>query len=589
MQPDNNGEHYALVKLEESARTVKQAIHELPIMRTRLDKYQDNKPKAREVYGDLQHLVNKLHAALSSAALPLLEMELMDIADFSVKLSRSVKAFNLLTPDYSKLCAALSGYLDKLPISDSLNFTTNAHIIGRLMASVKMGYYPTEIEHAKHIARGIGFPDGKTVNLFDPCCGCGLALRMLAGEHDCRTYGVELDGHRAEESLTRLDRVGFGSYFRSRISNEAFHAMLLNPPYLSVMNAAGTSTRHEKRFLVDSLSHLMYGGLLIYIIPFYRLTVDICRVLCDNFDDLTVWKFTGDEYKKFRQVAIMGTRCRRRDGSAMVADLAAQALEADRLVELPELPENRYILPAVEAKVALFKGAEFNVAELAEQLSKSTSFSRLFEKNKLDSEMKRPLLPLNLGQVGLIGGSGMINGLVECDTPHIIKGRIVKENNVSREKNLNTKGELISTTVSEIRSNKMIFNLLTPDGFRSLSDYSGMGANADAAKSDGAVSVIQAVPAKPRSPYNARFPMGKVGVTAHAQDVLTDADIHAALARHGACDWGEASKSDGKANDDALKYGERIISAYTSAGNKKFWIITEADRSATTVMMPDDY
>jgi hypothetical protein len=245
--------------------------------------------------------------------------------------------------------------------------------------------------------------------------------------------------------------------------------MLLNPPYLSVMTEGGNNTRSEKRFLVDSLSHIMYGGLMIYIIPYYRLTVDICRVLCDNFDDLSVWKFMGDEFKRFKQVAVMGTRCKRCDGSDMVSELASSVLEPDTIQELADLPENRYQLPAKPMKVAVFKGAEFNVAELAEQLKKSTSFSRLFEKNKLDSEVKRPLLPLNLGQVGLIGGSGLINGLVECGTPHIIKGRSVKESAVRAEENENSKGEVISTTLTEVRSNKMIFNILTPDGFRSLS------------------------------------------------------------------------------------------------------------------------
>ena len=465
MSPDNNQTPYAVAKLEESARIIKQAVNELPALRKRLDKYKDNKLKAREVYNDLQQQYGRLLGALSSAALSLMEMELPDIAEHSVKLRQSIKSFNLMTPDYTKLCAVLNGYLDNLPVSK----TTNASIIGRLMNNVKMGYYPTEIEHIKHLVRGIEFPAGVTTNLFDPCCGCGLALRTLVEGNNCYAYGVELDGHRAEEALTRLHRVGFGSYFRSRISNEAFHAMLLNPPYLSVMTEGGNNTRSEKRFLVDSLSHLMYGGLLIYIIPYYRLTADICRVLCDNFDDLTVWKFTGDEFKRFKQIAVMGTRYKRRDGSGMVASLASLALEPDNLPELMDLPENRYRLPATEKKVELFKGAEFNITELAEQLKKSTSFSRLFEKNKLDGIAKRPLLPLNLGQVGLIGGSGLINGLVECDTPHIIKGRIVKENNIRAEENENSRGEVISTTLTETRSNKMIFNILTPDGFRSLS------------------------------------------------------------------------------------------------------------------------
>ena len=141
------------------------------------------------------------------------------------------------------------------------------------------------------------------------------------------------------------------------------------------------------------------------------------------------------------------------------------------------MPDNRYQLPATAKRVDIFKGAEFNAAELAEQLNKSTSFSRLFEKNKLDGTAKHPLLPLNLGQVGLIGGSGLINGLVECDTPHIIKGRIVKENTLRKEENENKLGEVISTTITETRFNKMIFNLLTPQGFLSLADYENQKEN----------------------------------------------------------------------------------------------------------------
>jgi hypothetical protein len=81
---------------------------------------------------------------------------------------------------------------------------------------------------------------------------------------------------------------------------------------------------------------------------------------------------------------------------------------------------------------------------------------------------KRPLLPLNIGQVGLIGGSGYINGLIECDTPHVIKGRIVKERITDETENRNSEDELISTTVRETIANKMIFNVLTPRGFKSL-------------------------------------------------------------------------------------------------------------------------
>jgi hypothetical protein len=482
---------YAIAKLEESARVIKQSINELMTLRKRLEKNMNNKPKARELYDDLQNQQRRLISAFDTATLSLLEAEQNDFANHTVKLGQSVKSFNLMTPDYTKLCAALNNYLSGLPLKtpseegvaiDAENTqTTNARIIGRLMNNVRMGYYPTCTDNLTHILRGMDFPEGVTFNLFDPCCGCGIALRYLAegikdSGNSCKTYGIELDTLRAEEALTRLDRVGFGSFYYSRTSNEAFHAMLLNPPYLSVMTEGGNNSRSEKLFLVDSINKLMMGGLLIYIIPYYRLTADIARILCDNFNDISVWKFTKGEFKKFNQIAILGTRQKKRDGSDVAPTLASLVLDRSTLPDLTELPAGRYQIPSTVKGVDLFKGAVFNETELAEQLRNSKSFARQFKQSGLDNRIKRPLLPFSLSQIGLVGGSGLINGQVDCDTPHIIKGRIVKEKIGRMEDNFNTEGDLTSTTLTETISNKLIFNLLTPQGFLSLTDYSGVGS-----------------------------------------------------------------------------------------------------------------
>lgn len=108
--PDTTA-YYALMKLNEAARSITQSVTELPLLRKRLEKYKNDKNKAREVYGDLQQQRGKLTDAVNVAALALLEMELHDLADYSVKLTQSIKAFNLMTPDYQRLCAALNGYL----------------------------------------------------------------------------------------------------------------------------------------------------------------------------------------------------------------------------------------------------------------------------------------------------------------------------------------------------------------------------------------------------------------------------------------------------------------------------------------------
>ena len=61
-----------------------------------------------------------------------------------------------------------------------------------------------------------------------------------------------------------------------------------------------------------------------------------------------------------------------------------------------------------------------------------------------------------------------------------------------------------------------------------------------------------------------------------------------ALWRHRAGDWGEVCREDAMLNDHALRYGERLLSVYAIDG-ERVWIITEADRSVTTVLYPSEY
>jgi hypothetical protein len=84
------------------------------------------------------------------------------------------------------------------------------------------------------------------------------------------------------------------------------------------------------------------------------------------------------------------------------------------------------------------------------------------------------------------------------------------------------------------------------------------------------------------------FPLGQVVITRNALDTLPSDAVQAALRRHANGDWGDVCDEDRGLNDEALKDGSRILSVF-HAGKTKFWIITEADRSATTVLLPEDY
>lgn len=61
------------------------------------------------------------------------------------------------------------------------------------------------------------------------------------------------------------------------------------------------------------------------------------------------------------------------------------------------------------------------------------------------------------------------------------------------------------------------------------------------------------------------------------------------LARHLVGDWGDLPPEDRQANEDALQLGGRLFSAYWTKGRERVWIITESDRSATTLLLPLEY
>lgn len=85
------------------------------------------------------------------------------------------------------------------------------------------------------------------------------------------------------------------------------------------------------------------------------------------------------------------------------------------------------------------------------------------------------------------------------------------------------------------------------------------------------------------------FRLGRVFSSPNALQSLTQEDILKGIQSHQAGDWGDLDAADWDANDRALTQGGRIVSAYTAQSGTRFWIITEADRSVTTVLLPEDY
>ncbi len=86
-----------------------------------------------------------------------------------------------------------------------------------------------------------------------------------------------------------------------------------------------------------------------------------------------------------------------------------------------------------------------------------------------------------------------------------------------------------------------------------------------------------------------RFSLGRVFCTPGALKNISSEEMAEALKRHQSGDWGCLCKEDIEENEIALEQGFRLLSVYYPEKRKNFWIITEADRSVTTVLLPEEY
>ena len=102
-------------------------------------------------------------------------------------------------------------------------------------------------------------------------------------------------------------------------------------------------------------------------------------------------------------------------------------------------------------------------------------------------------------------------------------------------------------------------------------------------------------PGLPPAPFVAanlpRFPLGQLLATPGALSLMHDNDVDPStlLQRHARGDWGTVCAEDAQSNEEALVCGDRLLSSYLLPGGGVIWIITEADRSATTCLRPDEY
>lgn len=273
-------------------------------------------------------------------------------------------------------------------------------------------------------------------------------------------YGLEADDDLVKTVKERCDRAIKGVVTGSRISNDVFDMMYLIPQIsweCSFTQIGGLAEKAEKAMLRNHIKHLRKGGIFIYCIPVFRLTRDMAMLISKLLDNVQVIR--KDE-SSIKQIIIMGTKKITRDPKTEIYDYLNN-LNYDNI---GSQLENKYNLPSGGLKSPeFFRGSALDLDEINGLIKSSglmESFIKQQEISKEDNNA-RPLLPFNMGQIGLVLTSGCLDGVVEEyeEQHHAIKGMVTKIRHTDTNSDAGNEESVLETI-----SNKVQINIITPDG-----------------------------------------------------------------------------------------------------------------------------
>jgi len=305
----------------------------------------------------------------------------------------------------------------------------------RLAAQAKMGYYPTPPQVASLIAAILTRNGKGSIRLLDPCAGEGSAIKEIGESLDAETYGIELDTERGRIAKENLNHCLITDYAATRISNQAFSLLYLNPPYDWTIRDDETSVsqRYERTFLSDTIRYLMPNGVLIYLIPQKRLDKTIAKILAYRFKDVKVFRFPEAEYRSFKQIVLFGVLKKRPGDDEELARYLTDVGHCTAIVPFLEKTECTYsVSPSPAIKNFIFRTTRIDPAELETEVGRHglrDKISRLVKPLTL-SERIKPIMPLRQGHLAQLLACGMMNGVVydrDGRNPLLVKGITRKE------------------------------------------------------------------------------------------------------------------------------------------------------------------
>lgn len=331
---------------------------------------------------------------------------------------------------------------------------------------IKNGYYPTDEVTLSRILPAL-VCEGPSVRVFDPTCGEGAALAVIRDSFmdandtlRVESFGVEFDSERAWHAKNILDRAIHSDLHDVVVSPRSMGLLFLNPPYGTGVSDTALigdqeRTEHlEMTFLRKSLPTLTYGGILVFIVPYYAINTEMATYLARHCRDLRCYMAPEDA---FRQCVVFGVRDRPRHPPQSVLKMFGEVREGKRLESVLPLiwPHEQYKVPkVVDDPDFRFHAIRIDPQQLGHELLK---FKRatLWEHFPLHFNQdvrahRRPLRDMTKWHLALCLAAGQVTGVVKSSASGrilLIKGDTHKRKERSVTFETDEKGNVSETVV----------------------------------------------------------------------------------------------------------------------------------------------
>ena len=304
----------------------------------------------------------------------------------------------------------------------------------------------------------------RNINLFEPNCGSGDTFKIMGTSALC--YGNE-NSYLVKDAKKCCERVVRTSLSDMKISNDVFDMCVMKCNIgLTLESNLGYNNsfaKVEKKFLVNMSKYIRNEGAVLIVIPAFRMYKDVCEHIAKYYTNVQVFKSRQHLWEDKRLLCIYGQKSLNKEKDMDIYKKLRKLFDTSDLQEISADLQLDYKLAPDYRPVLLFRGSTIDQEELqhiVETSSCEDEFMNTREVLKLGEQKIEPLLPFNIGQLGLVLTSGCLDGVVDEGDGHyhLVKGM------VSKKSDKDTSKEGRKQIESEIISNRVEINIMLPNG-----------------------------------------------------------------------------------------------------------------------------